>query len=258
MSLSAVIIVPALVARYKLADSPLFEQLKRCDQVARAPSLTVLREHTRSIMLVALVLAFMLMDAYVADTYMISFMHFAGIPLATIATILLLSKILDVLGIVLSGPLADLLKRKTVAYVGIAVATVLSYPLVLAVVSRRVMLVMVLQFTVIFFGVGLLHGLAPIVASENFPTKFRYSGAGISYSLAAVLGAMIAPPVLAGLVGSDVLHKGFYLPVVYAIYCAAAMLSLLFMRETRNLSIDDFDRMVVPVGIELGAEAATS
>src|SRR5262250_2542920 len=39
MLLSAIIVIPALFARYKLADSPLFEQLKRREQLAQMPSL---------------------------------------------------------------------------------------------------------------------------------------------------------------------------------------------------------------------------
>lgn len=242
MLLSAVIVVPALVARYKLADSPLFEKVKQREQLARAPSVAVLRYYAMPVILVALVTAFMQMDAYVSGTYSISFMHFAGIPLATTATILMFSRIFDVLGIVLSGPLADLLKRKTVAYVAIAITTILSYPFALAVLGRRVTFVALLAAAITFFGVGLLHGLAPILTSESFPTKFRYSGAGISYSLSAVLGAMIAPTLLAGLIGDDVLHKWYYLPIVYAVYCVAAMLSLLFIRETRDLTMEDLDQ----------------
>lgn len=247
MLLSGVIVIPALVARYKLADSPLFELLKKRELMARAPSLAVFQKHGRSVFLLAIVLAFMQMDVYVSGTYGISFMNFAGIPLATIATINLFSRIFDVLGIILSGPLTDLLKRKLVAFAAIAITTLFSYPYALAIVGRRVPLVMILQFLITFFGVGLLHGLAPILASESFPTKFRYSGAGISYSLSAVLGGMIAPSVLAGLVGNDVLHKWFYMPIVYGVYCAAAMLALLFMRETQNLSIEDLDMELNPV-----------
>ncbi len=182
-------------------------------------------------------------------------MNFAGIPLATTATILLLGKIFDILGVIVSGPLADLLKRKSVAYAAISITTLLSYPFALAILSRRIPLVMILLFLITFLGVGLLHGLAPILTSENFPTKFRYSGAGISYSLSAVLGGMIAPSVLAGLVGNDVLHRWFYMPVVYGVYCAAAMLSLLFIREPRNISIEDLDLKVIPVS-DLSSEKA--
>jgi len=242
MLLSAIIVIPALVARYKLADSPLFEQLKRRDQLARVPSLAVIREHHVPIILLATVSAFQVMDSNVTGTYAISFMRFAGIPLATTATIIFLSRIGDVLGVLLSGPLADLCKRRMVAYLAIGLTTLLSYPSALAILGRRIPLVMFLQFLITFFGLGLLHGLAPILTSETFPTKFRYSGTGISFGLAGIMGGMIAPPLLARLIGQDVLHKWYYLPVIYAVYCAAAMLALLFIPETRDLHLEDLDQ----------------
>ena len=242
MLLSAVIVIPALLARYKLADSPLFERIKQTDQLSKMPSLGVFKKHAIPIVLLALVSAFQQMDGYVSGTYIISFMRFAGIPLGVVATIILLARIGDVLGVVLSGPCADLLKRKVVAFVAIALTTLLSYPFVLAILGKNILLVLVLQFFVTLFGVGLMHGLAPILTSESFPTRFRYSGTGISYNLSAILGGMIAPSVLAGLIGKDVLGRWYYVPIVYAIYCSMAMLALLFMQETRDLNLEDLDK----------------
>jgi len=241
MLLSAVIVIPALVARYKLADSPLFEQLKRGEQLTKMPSLGVLKEHAIPIILLAAISAFQVMDSVVSGTYAISFMRFAGIPLATTAAVIFISRIGDVLGVLLSGPLADLCKRRMVAYLAIGLTTLLSYPAALAILSRRIALVTLLQFLITFFGLGLLHGLAPILTAETFPTKFRYSGSGISFGLAGVLGGMIGPPLLARLIGQDVLHKWYYLPMVYVIYCGAATMALLFLPETRDLSLEDLD-----------------
>ncbi len=56
------------------------------------------------------------------------------------------------------------------------------------------------------------------------------------------MGGMIAPPLLARLLGQDVLHKWYYLPMIYAVYCAAAMLALLFIPETRELHLEDLDQ----------------
>jgi MFS family permease len=241
MLLSAVILIPAFVARYKLADSPLFEQLRRREQLARMPSLAVFRTHAVPIVLLAVLSAFQLMDAIVTGTYLVSFMSFAGISLATVASIILVSRIGDILGVLLSGPMVDYFKRRTVAYFAIGMTCLLSYPFVLSILGRRILLVTVLQFLIVFFGVGLLHGLAPILAAETFPTKFRYSGSGISFSLAGILGGTIAPLMLVGLVGHDIHKNWHYIPIVYAAYGAAAMLALLFIRETRDLRLADLD-----------------
>jgi MFS family permease len=98
-----------------------------------------------------------------------------------------------------------------------------------------------MQFFMVLFGLGLLHGLAPILTSESFPTKFRYSGSGITFSLAGMMGGMVAPPLLARLIGQNVGAAWYYIPLVYFVYCAAAMLALLFIRETRDLNLEDLD-----------------
>jgi MFS transporter, MHS family, shikimate and dehydroshikimate transport protein len=241
MLLSAVVVLPAIIARFKMADSPLFMKVQLREEIVRAPSLAVFKRHTASVILLALVGAFQQMDGYISGTYAISFMKYAGIPLATTAGILLLSRFGDAFGVLLCGPLADRLKRRVVCYGAIGITTLLSYPLALAIVSRNVLLLTILQFLVAFFGMGLMHGMAPILSSEIFPTKFRYSGAGISFNLAAILGGMIAPSLLAGLIGSDVLHKWYYMPVVYGVYCVVAMVSLLFIQETWDVTMESLD-----------------
>jgi MFS family permease len=241
MLLSAVIVIPALLARYKLADTPLFERLKQKDKLAKMPSLAVFKKHSRPIFLLALVSAFQQMDGYVTGTYIISFHALAGIPLATTAVILFLSRFGDILGVTISGPFADFFKRKSVAYLAIGCTTLLSYPLVMAILARNIMWCIILQLLITFFGVGLLHGLAPILTSESFPTKFRYSGTGISYSISAIMGGMIAPSVLAGLIGQNVLKNWYWVPIVYVFYCVVAMVALLFIRETRDLSLEELD-----------------
>jgi MFS family permease len=241
MVFSAIIVIPALVARYKLADSPLFEQLKHREQLARLPSFDVFRKHAGSIFLLATVAAFQNLDTVVTGAFIVSFMHLAGIPLATAAIIIFLSRFADVTGVLLSGPLADIFKRKRLAYFAIGATLFVSYPFALAIVGRHVVLVAILMCLIVLFGMGLLHGLVPILTSETFPTKFRYSGAGISYGLSGILAGMIAPPLLARLIGQDVVHHWHYLPLAYAVYGAAAMLALLFIRETRDVRLEDLD-----------------
>ncbi len=248
MLLSVVIVIPALLARYKLADSPQFEQLKQTDKLAALPSFGVLKHHPRSVILLALVVAFVSMDGFVAGTYFISFMRFAGIPLATTAAIMIVSRAGSFLGVLASGSIADFCKRRVAAYIAIGLTTLLSYPLTLAVLSKRIALVTLMEILVHLLGVGILLGLAPILTCESFPTKFRYSGTGISFNLAGVLGGMIAPSLLAGLVGNDIFHKWYYVPIVYGIYCSVAMLALRFIRETRDLKLEDLDQAEPALG----------
>ena len=205
------------------------------------PSFDVFRKHAGSIFLLATVAAFQNLDTVVTGTYIISFMRLAGIPLAATAIIIFVSRVGDVTGVLLSGPLADLCKRKRLAYFAIGATMLVSYPFAMAIVRNHLVLVAALQCLIVLFGMGLLHGLVPILTSETFPTRFRYSGAGLSYGLSGILAGMIAPTLLASLIGQDVAHHWHYLPLVYAVYGSAAMLALLFIRETRDVRLEDLD-----------------
>ncbi len=140
------------------------------------------------------------------------------------------------------GPWPIWLKRRQVAFIAIAATFLISYPLVQAILARNIAMCILTQFMITFFGIGILHGLAPILTSESFPTKFRYSGTGISYSISAVMGGMIAPPLLAGLIGQDALHNWYWVIIVYGIYAVIAMVALVFIRETRDLDLEKLDQ----------------
>ncbi len=246
MLLSVVIVIPALLARYRLSDSPMFARVRRREELSRAPSLSVLRTHAAPIVLLALVSAFQQMDGYVSGTYVISFMNLAGIPLATVASLLLFARVADALGVAASGPCADYLGRKPATLLAIVITTALSYPYVLTILGRQTTHIAAYQFLITFFGIGVLHGLAPILTAEAFPTRVRYSGAGISYSMSAIVGGMLAPAVLAALIGRDVRGHWFFVPALYVAYCVVALAALWFVRETRSVRLEQLDATVLP------------
>jgi hypothetical protein len=52
---------------------------------------------------------------------------------------------------------------------------------------------------------------------------------------------MVAPALLVRLIGQNVGAAWYYVPLIYFVYCAASMLALLFIRETRELNLEDLD-----------------
>jgi len=53
---------------------------------------------------------------------------------------------------------------------------------------------------------------------------------------------MIAPSLFGSLIGQDVFQRLVLRSLVYAFYCAVAMLALLFIRETRDVNLRDLDQ----------------
>src|SRR5262245_429447 len=80
--------------------------------------------------------------------------------------------------------------------------------------------------------VGLVYGPLGTVLSELFPTPVRYSGSSLTYNLAGIFGASLAPYAAAYLATTYGLHYvGYYLS-------AGAMLSLAGLLATRETKDD--------------------
>jgi MFS family permease len=73
------------------------------------------------------------------------------------------------------------------------------------------------------------------VLPELFPTNVRYTGSGVSYNAASILGAAVAPFIATWLATEHgVRWVGGYLSAAAALSFAA----LLVMRETRDTALD--------------------
>jgi hypothetical protein len=83
---------------------------------------------------------------------------------------------------------------------------------------------------------GLIFGPMSAVLPELFPTNVRYTGSGISYNVASILGAAIAPFVATALVKSyGVGAVGIYLIVVSVL----SLIAILLMKETKHFDMSD-------------------
>lgn len=82
---------------------------------------------------------------------------------------------------------------------------------------------------------GLAFGPMSAVLPELFPTNVRYTGAGVAYNAASILGAAVAPFITAWLSTSyGAGWVGGYLSVVAVL----SLVALLVMHETRDTTLD--------------------
>ena len=104
---------------------------------------------------------------------------------------------------------------------------------VIVVVLAGVLGLLVLGFTLM----GLTFGPMGSVLPELFPTNVRYTGSAISYNVASILGAALAPAAALWLLavgdGSPLL-VGLYLSVAAVI----TLVALIISRETRDIDYD--------------------
>ena len=239
--LTLAIVIPSLLARYAIAETPQMVKLIGQRSQVRFPSISVFRKYTAPILLLALFSAFQQFDGYAALTYMVSYMDIAGYSLVLIAVVVGVGRLYDFAGLAVNGWFSRVLKRRTTGIIFLAIPTIMSYPYVLAILSKNIPLVLITELLLVVFGVGAMHAFAPVLASEQFPTKYRYSGSGLAYEISALLGGMFTPAILSELIGKDVAGKFYYIPAFYVIYFVVGAVGILLLKETKDIDLEALD-----------------
>ena len=131
-----------------------------------------------------------------------------------------------------SGPLAEKYgRRKTLLVVTSAILLFgFTFVPLFGAGLAGVMTLLILGFTLMGLTFGPMGALLP----ELFPTNVRYTGSAISYNMASILGAAVAPFIAVALWqsanGSPVL-VGIYLSSMAVL----TLIALVIMKETRDL-----------------------
>jgi MFS family permease len=76
---------------------------------------------------------------------------------------------------------------------------------------------------------GIAYGPAGAYLPELFRTEYRYSGAGVAYSLGGILGGAVVPPLAVSLA---VAYGAFAVGVLLAVLAAGSLACLLVLPES--------------------------
>lgn len=243
---SAVIVVVGLYVRLKLTETPVFAQAVAEGKKVRAPLAEVVKSSWRQLVIGTFVMLATYTLFYVVTTWTTSYgtgkvVDASGVKLTFSYTDFLGMQLISVLFfgafVPVSGRLADRFGRRPVLLVITAAIIVfgLSFGLILdpAGVTQSVMLgFLIVGMTLM----GLTFGPMSAVLPELFPTNVRYTGSGIAYNFASIIGAAVAPFIATWLVHSyGVAWVGVYL----AIAAALTFIAILAVRETRDVELSE-------------------
>lgn len=242
--LSSVMVVIGLYVRVRLSETPVFMRAVEQGERVKSPLAQVFRSSWRQLVIGTFVMLATYTLFYIVTTWALSYgtgkrppdgkglgfnyVDFLGWQLIAV---LFFAAMLPVAGL-----LADRFGRRPTLLV--VTAGIMAYgaafaPLLSAATSSQGKM---LGFLIIGMTLmGLTFGPMSAVLPELFPTNVRYTGSGISYNAASILGAAVAPFLATWLVSRyGVGWVGLYLSVAAALTFTA----LLIMRETRDASLD--------------------
>ncbi|MEM0033396.1 MAG: MFS transporter [Saccharolobus sp.] len=241
----AIIVVIGIIIRYLTLESPIFNELKERRDIARLPSIEILKLQWKKIIMLAFSWWFVTVyDPLLVLPYSIELAIALKVsPLFGLTTpsymllVVGISAILGGISTFLGGIASDKLGRKKVMIIASGITALIIYPYLLLFFTRNPLLLILAGLLIYlprFFGQGPL----PAFFTEIFPAKYRYSGSGLAYQfgglLTGIATGVIFPSILA-FTHATVLSAWIYAGALGTIIAAVSFVTLLFIREEKTV-----------------------
>jgi metabolite-proton symporter len=229
---SAVLVLVGLYVRLTIAETPVFRDAVHRHEPVKLPMLVVFRDHSGTLLKGILVCLTAFVLFYLMTVFALSWGTSAlGFSREKFLVIQLFGILFFAATIPISAVLAERGRRRMLMGVNVAIG---AFGLVLAPIFAAGTAGAVVMMVIGMCLIGLVYGPLGTVLSELFPTPVRYSGSSLTFNLAGIFGASLAPYI------ATYLAKTYGLQYVGYYLTAASVLSfvgLLVTRETRDTAL---------------------
>ena len=188
---SAALVAVGLYIRLTISETPVFQQAAMREERAKVPMLTVIRDHPRTLVLGTLASIETFVLFYLMTVFALSWgTSVLGYSRNTFLVIQLVGIVFFALAIPISAVIAERGRRITLIWVTIAIGAFgLVMPPLLSSGLVGATIAMVIGLSLM----GLTYGPLGTMLSELFPTRVRYTGSSLTFNLAGIFGASLAP-----------------------------------------------------------------
>ncbi len=227
---SALLVFVGLYVRLKLQETPEFVRAIANEERVRVPMLTIVREHSRTLALGTLAATATFLIFYLMTVFTLSWAVSAlGYARQEFLVLQIIGVLFFGLTIPVSALIADRWGRRPMlmaATIGIIAFGFVLGPLFGAGTTAG----MIATLSIGLGLMGLTYGPLGTALSSLFPTAVRYTGASLTFNLAGIVGASLAPYIATWLAQHYGLSAvGYYLSAAAAVTLVA--LALLGDRE---------------------------
>ncbi len=134
---------------------------------------------------------------------------------------------------------ADIIDRRTILLIAASVFLIFAIPYFYLINTGSFILATIAEIIGFGFVFGFGYGAIPTFYAENFPTRYRASGANAGYQIAQVYGGGLIP-ILAGLILQAYgIHKAsIYIGFLVMVYAGLAILAIIATPETKDVNLE--------------------
>ncbi len=221
--ISIVLVAAGLYVRLKFEETPVFRDAQRQQPTAQAPLRDAFTYAPREILLAAGSVTMIFGLFYTGTTYLTSYGTSptgAALSRTLVLSLGIVAGAVMALCVILSAIYSDRFGRRALIMASCAAAVVWSLVL-FPLLDTRSPVAFAVGLIVTLGLMGFAYGPVGAFLPETFPTRYRYTGAGASYSLAGIVGGAIPPLVSAPLAAT------FGSFAIGLLLCGLALLSLL-------------------------------
>ena len=242
--LSSILVIVGLVVRVQMEETPIFRMAQEQRKVVKSPLTEVFKKSWKEVIQATFLVAVTYTLFYTLATWSLAWGTKTveqgggnlGFTNQEYLLMLMIAVCVFAAFIVISCVNADKFGRKRVIIISSCclIAFALLFPFLLdpAVVGQRNFATNLLFLCIGFALMGTAFGPIGAFLPELFDANVRYSGSGIGYNLAAIVGAAFVPTIATWLSHHWGVHSvGLYLGVM-ALCCLIAVLSC---KETKNV-----------------------
>jgi metabolite-proton symporter len=228
---SAVLVLVGLYVRLTITETPVFREVVHKRERVKVPMLVVFRDYPGTLLIGILVSLATFVLFYLMTVFALAWGTAAlGYSREQFLLIQLFGILFFALTIPFSAVLAERGRRRTMMWVSASIAV---FGLVMAPMFEAGTTGAVLMTVVGLSLIGFSYGPLGTLLSELFPTSVRYTGSSLTFNLAGIFGASLAPYIATWLAKTYGLqYVGYYLSV-------AAVLTLIGLLATRETKDDD-------------------
>lgn len=219
---SAILIIFGLYVRLALTETPAFERVIKDNKRVKVPAMTVIRRHTLVLTLGVLIAMTTFLLFYLVVVFGQSWATMSlGYKRPEFLRMQLLAIVFFGITIPISGRLADRLGRRRVL-IAVTVAIAL-FGFLFSPLFGTGDAISMTCFLCLGLGLmGMSYGPLGTLLSELFPAEVRFTGASLTFNLAGIFGASLAPYIAVSLANRYGLASvGAYLSVAALITFAA-------------------------------------
>ena len=226
---SAVLVIVGLYVRLTITETPVFQEALDRRERVKVPMLAVFHDHPRTLLVGTLMSLATFVLFYLTTVFALSWGTTAlGFNRDTFLMMQLLGIMFFALTIPVSAVLAERGRRRTLIEVTIAIGLfgLIMAPLFVAGMAGALAMMIIGQVLM-----GLTYGPLGTALSEQFPTSVRYTGSSLTFNLAGIFGASLAPYIATWLATNwGLAYVGYYLSAAAAL----TLVGLIAARETKD------------------------